>query len=144
MRALIAYLSYSGNTGEVAEKIGSKLTGKGIEADVHRIGIDSPVDAGAYAYIFIGTFTWERGATPDEVKDFVLEVGYKPDNVAVFGTGDTQFGGDDLYCKAAEKLATFYNSRWPALKIEQSPRGSQEELIDQWLEGVLEDVRSYA
>jgi len=73
-----------------------------------------------------------------------LEVGYKPNNIAVFGTGDTQFGGDELYCKAAEKLATFYGSRWEALKIEQSPRGSQEVLINQWLEGVLEDVRSYA
>ena len=144
MRALVAYLSYSGNTEEVAEKISSKLKGEGIDVDVHRIGIDPPVNVAVYQSIFLGTFTWEMGATPDEVKDFVLEVGYKPDNVAVFGTGDTQFGGDGLYCKAAEKLATFYNSRWPALKIEQSPRGSQEELIDQWLEGVLEDVRSYA
>ncbi len=144
MRALIAYLSYSGNTGEVAERIGNNLKQEGFSINMHRIGIDPPVDVAAYAYIFIGTFTWEMGATPDEVKDFVLEVGYKPDNVAVFGTGDTQFGGDELYCKAARKLATFYNSRWPALKIEQSPRGSQEVLINQWLEGVLEDVRSYA
>src|SRR5699024_1712415 len=102
------------------------------------------LNVAVYQSIFLGTFTWEMGATPGEVKDFVLEVGYKLDNVAVFGTGDTQFGGDGLYCKAAEKLATFYNSRWPDLKIEQSPRRSQEELIDQWLEGVLEDVRSYA
>jgi len=144
LRTLIAYLSYSGNTKEVAEKICGKLKEDGFRVDTHRIGIDPPVNVADYQYVFIGTFTWEMGATPDEVKDFVLEVGYKPDNVAVFGTGDTQFGGDELYCKAARKLATFYNSRWPALKIEQSPRGSQEQLIDQWVEGVLEDVRSYA
>lgn len=144
MRALIAYLSYSGNTEEVAEKVGSKLRQEGLATDMHRIGIDPPVNVSAYEYIFVGTFTWEMGATPDEVKDFVLEIGYKPNNVAVFGTGDTQFGGDELYCKAADKLARFYHSKWPTLKIEQSPRGSQEELIDQWMEGVLDDVKSYA
>jgi predicted ribonucleotide reductase-associated flavodoxin len=128
----------------VAERIQELLKQRGFIVDMHRIGIDPPVNAADYDTIFIGTFTWERGATPDEVKDFVLEVGYKPDNVAVFGTGDTQFGGDDLYCKAADKLARFYHSRWHTLKIEQSPRGSQEKLIEQWVKGVLQDVRSYA
>ena len=66
--------------------------------------------------IFIGTFTWDKGATPDEVKDFVLEIGYKPDNIAVFGTGETQFGGDELFCLAAVKLAKFYNSQLGAFK----------------------------
>ena len=78
------------------------------------------------------------------MKDFVLEVGYKPDNVALFGTGDTQFGGDDLFCRAVDKLATFYHSKWDGLKIEQSPRGYQEIRIDQWMEGVLQDVKSFA
>lgn len=81
------------------------------------------------------------GGTPDEVKDFVLEVGYKPNNIAVFGSGDTQFGGDAMFCGAVDKLVKFYESKWDGLKIEQSPRGSQEVLIDNWLEGVLEDVR---
>ncbi|SFD66312.1 ribonucleotide reductase-associated flavodoxin, putative [Lentibacillus persicus] len=144
MRCLIAYLSYSGNTKEAAESVADYLAADGSEVYMHRIGIDAPVDVSRYDLIFIGTFTWDRGATPDEVKDFVLEVGYKPSNVAVFGTGDTQFGGEALYCKAAEKLAHFYKSRWPCLKIEQSPRGSQEQLIQEWLEGVLYDVRSFA
>lgn len=104
----------------------------------HRIGVDVPVDAARYDYIFLGTFTWEEGSTPEEVKDFVLEVGYKPDNVAVFGTGDTQFGGDDLYCLAVAKLAKFYHSKWPGLKVEQSPRGSQERKIENWVEGVID------
>jgi len=118
------------------------LSADGAVTDMHRIGIDPPVDASAYDLIFIGTFTWEMGATPDEVKDFVLEVGYKPANVAVFGTGDTQFGGDELYCLAVDKLVTFYQSRWDGLKIEQSPRGSQEFMVKNWLEGVLHDVKS--
>lgn len=144
MRILIAYLSYSGNTEEVAAYIGDYLNKEGITVECHRIGIDALSDPADYDLVFLGTFTWERGATPDEVKDFVLEVGYKPENMVIFGTGDTQFGGDDLFCKAADKLAHFYGSSYPALKIEQSPRGSQENKIEQWLEGVLNHAKSYA
>ncbi|MEJ8776966.1 flavodoxin [Pseudogracilibacillus sp. ICA-222130] len=141
MRTLIAYLSYSGNTEEIAEHIERKLVCEGIEVDMLSIGIDYVPDLSVYDYIFLGTFTWDMGGTPDEVKDFVLEVGYKPNNVAVFGSGDTQFGGDAMFCGAVDKLVKFYESKWDGLKIEQSPRGSQEVLIDNWLEGVLEDVR---
>ncbi|WP_164667449.1 flavodoxin [Virgibacillus doumboii] len=144
MRSVIAYLSYSGNTKEVAEMIAAHLEVDGMTVDMHCIGIDPPIDTSLYDYLFIGTFTWDMGSTPDEVKDFVLEVGYKPENVAVFGTGDTQFGGDDLFCRAVEKMAVFYKSKWPGLKIEQSPRGSQEELVKNWLEGVLHDVKTLA
>jgi|SRR5690625_98871 len=143
MRVLIAYLSYSGNTEEVAELIDYEMKNKGISADMHRIGIDPPINPEEYNRIFIGTFSWDEGATPDEVKDFVIEVGYKPNNVAVFGTGETQFG-EETYCLAAEKLAKFYNSRWPALKIEQSPRGSQESMVTEWLSNVMEQVHTLA
>ncbi|QHS24149.1 flavodoxin [Virgibacillus sp. MSP4-1] len=144
LRTLVAYLSYSGNTKETAEIIAAYLENAGISVDLHRIGVDLPVDASLYDLIFIGTFTWEMGATPDEVKDFVLEVGYKPEYVAVFGTGDTQFGGDDLFCLAVDKLVKFYQSRWNGLKIEQSPRGSQEKRAITWLKGVLYDVRTFS
>ncbi|SET50412.1 ribonucleotide reductase-associated flavodoxin, putative [Oceanobacillus limi] len=140
MRALVAYLSYSGNTKEAAELIMLQLESAYFHVDMHRIGIDPPIDAKAYDVIFIGTFTWDMGSTPDEVKDFVLEIGYKPDHVALFGTGDTQFGGDDLFCKAVDKLVSFYQSRWEGLKLEQSPRGSQETIIEQWVEGVIQHV----
>lgn len=144
MRTLIAYLSFSGNTEEVAELIATRLKEAEVGVDMHRIGIDAPIDPEDYDYLFIGTFTWDMGRTPDEVKDFILEVGYKPDNIAVFGTGDTQFGGDELFCGAVDKLTAFYHSHWSGLKIEQSPRGSQEKLVDQWVEGVLHDARIYA
>ena len=87
--------------------------------------------------MIIGSFTWDKGATPDEVKDFVADVGYKPANVYVFGTGDTQFGGDALFCNAAVKLARFYESEYAPLKIEQSPRGTQEIDVMNWTEGVI-------
>src|SRR5690625_274045 len=100
MRCLIAYLSYSGNTEEVAELIQEEAERRGAVVDMHEIGIDRVTGSlDVYDTIFVGTFTWDLGRTPEEMKEFVLEVGYKPENVAVFGTGDTQFGGDDLFCK---------------------------------------------
>lgn len=144
MRILIAYATYSGNTKEVADIVYHDLSKEGFQVEMHHIDIDPFIDVSQFDYIFLGTFTWDYGCTPDEVKDFVYRIGYKPDNVAVFGTGDTQFGEDSDYCKAVDKLATFYNSPWSGLKIEQSPRGSQELEVTQWVRGVLEDVYSYA
>lgn len=141
MRTLIAYLSFSGNTEETAELIQRKLLTRGALVDMHRIGIDPPINPSHYDVVFLGTFTWDNGSTPDEVKDFVLEIGYKPDNIAVFGTGDTQF---QYFCGAVDKLTKFYRSKWQGLKIEQSPRGSQEIKIDHWLEGVLQYGRNIA
>lgn len=144
LKALIAYLSYSGNTKEVAEIIEEVLKEKKFQVDMHRIGVNLPINLKMYDLIFIGTFTWAKGALPIEVKDFVWEIGYKPKNIAVFGTGDTQLGGDELFCLAAVKLARFYNSRWEPLKIEQSPRGSQEKIVKKWIEGIVKDVTKLA
>ncbi|WP_042144159.1 flavodoxin [Paucisalibacillus sp. EB02] len=141
LRVAIAYLSYSGNTEETAELIQNKLNFRGVSVEMHRIGIDPPIYPANYDVVFLGTFTWANGSTPDEVKDFVLEIGYKPTNIAVFGTGDTQFG---YFCGAVDKLVNFYGCRWPGLKIEQSPRGSQERLIDIWLKGVMQHDKRIA
>lgn len=143
-KMIICYLSYSGNTEEIAELIEQRLVSYGMEVEMHQIGIDLPVDVSKYDFIFLGTFTWSVGSTPDEIKDFVIEVGYKPENIAIFGSGDTQFGGDELFCRAVDRLVKFYNSKWEGLKIEQSPRGYQEQKIYSWLEGVLEDVTCIA
>lgn len=139
MKALIAYASLSGNTEEVAELIGEEVSKQGFNADMFYIepfGVDPP-KISDYNIIFLGTYTWDLGATPDEVKDFVADVGYKPDNIYVFGTGDTQFGGEDLFCDAARKLSKFYRSKRDPLKIEQSPRGSQEEKVRKWVKEVI-------
>jgi len=134
---LIVYASWSGNTQEVAEMIEETLVAENIAVTTYRIGgggIPNPRDFDAMLF---GSFTWEQGSTPDEVKDFVADVGYKPDNVYVFGTGDTQFGGDALFCHAAVKLARFYASPYEPLKIEQSPRGIQQEKVIEWSKGVI-------
>ncbi|MBR3381188.1 MAG: flavodoxin [Bacillus sp. (in: Bacteria)] len=144
LKAIIPYLSYSGNTKEVAELIEEQLLEHRIEVDMHRIGISPPFHPEEYDVIFLGTFTWDYGRVPEDTKELIWEIGYKPDNIAVFGTGDTQFGGDDLYCAAVDKLTKFYHSKWPGLKIEQSPRGSQEEKVKAWVEGVVQHDKVFA
>ena len=139
---LIVYASWSGNTQEVAEIIEETLVAENIAVTTYRIGggvIPNPRD---FDVMLLGSFTWEQGSTPDEVKDFVADVGYKPDNVYVFGTGDTQFGGDALFCLAAVKLARFYASPYEPLKIEQSPRGVQQEKVIEWSKGVIRNWKN--
>ena len=143
MDSLIVYHSYSGNTEEVAEILGRELESEGVRVDMHDIGNPNQLipNMDDYDLILFGTFTWDYGDTPEEVKDFILDVGYKPKNVEVFGTGDTQFGGDLFFCRAVDKLATFFNSEWEGLKIEQSPRGQQEVKVENWVGKILESKR---
>lgn len=138
-KVLIAYATFSGNTEEVAELVKGELDNHDCEVTMHRIGIGVFPDVKSYDVLMIGSYTWDKGSTPNEVKDFVADVGCKPDNVFIFGTGDTQFGGDDLFCLAVDKLSNFYNARKPGLKIEQSPRGTQEIKVINWAKGVIED-----
>src|SRR5699024_12366934 len=139
MKVLIAYASLSGNTEEVAELIGDEVSKQGFNADMFYIdtyGVEPP-NISDYNIIFLGTYTWDLGATPGEVKDFVADVGYKPDNIYVFGTGDTQFGREDLFCGAPRKLSKIYRSKRDTSKIEQSPRGSPERKIKNWVKDVI-------
>jgi len=140
-KAIVFYLSYSGNTKEVAELIKNELDADGFTASMCEIGWGEIPDLSPYQLIFIGTFTWDYGEVPHEVKDFVADLGYKPSNVYIYGTGDTQFGGDALFCKAADKLARFYHSPVAPLKIEQSPRGSQQRLVSKWVQSILEAMK---
>lgn len=141
MKALICYLSYSGNTEEIAELLKMNLEERGHIVDMYAIGDEMLPELSAYDFLFLGTFTWDAGDLPDELKEFIQQVGYTPKNVYIFGSGDTQFGGDDLFCNAVNKLTRFYACEYEGLKIEQSPRGSQEKIVTKWLEGVLENVK---
>lgn len=139
MRVLIPYVSYSGNTLEVAELLEEKMIFKGYEVDKYEIGMDIGFpNLSEYDLVLLGTFTWAMGSTPNDVKDFVADVGYKPDNIEVFGTGETQFGGDEMFCAAVDKLCHFYGSKLKGLKVEQSPRGYQEHLVTRWFKEVEE------
>src|SRR5699024_12717913 len=96
MRTFIAYLSYSGNTEENAQYVEAKLDHMGIDVDMHEIGLDIIPDPSQYDTVFLGTFTWDYGATPAEVKDFIIDVGYKTESMAIFGSGVTKLGTYEL------------------------------------------------
>lgn len=142
MKAIICYVSYSGNTEEIAELLKAHLVEKSYFVDMHMIGFGPMPDLSIYDKIFFGTCTWDQGSTPEEMKEFAREIGYKPENIYAFGSGDTQFGGDDLFCRAVDKLVKYFNSKYEGLKIEQSPRGSQKKIVTKWLEGVLKNGES--
>jgi len=138
MKALICYISYSGNTHEVAEIIKETLS-YDHKVETYRVGSKKPIpDFNLYDIVFLGTFTWGNGRVPKKMKEFIKDVGYKPDNLVLFGTGDTQFGGDEIFCGACNKLKKFYNVEVEPLKIEQSPRGKQEQKVIKWTEGVID------
>lgn len=134
----IYYSSLSGNTESVVEKMVQVAVSQHVLVSCFKIPIfgllPEIIDADLYV---IGCYTDGPGRVPDEVKDWIEEVGYKPQPVAVFGTGDTQF---PHYCGAVDKLATFYNSPFHPLKIEQKPFGPQLTLIEEWIKGVIKNV----
>lgn len=143
MRSLILYVTYSGNTEEIAEIIEKTAKKKGFEVACYDLFQQTKsFDFATYDVIFLGSFTWDYGEIPDELEDFLHGIELDHEQVAVFGSGDTQFGGDALYCKAVERLVRIFSSKWSGLKIEQSPRGSQEEQVVDWAERVLDDVKT--
>lgn len=140
-KAVVVYVSYSGNTEEIAIHIGKQLKEKGLEVDVFDVTyLSLSIDVTAYDVIFLGAFTWDYGSVPDELEDFLYRTSIEHEHVAIFGSGDTQFGGEPLYCKAVDTLRLRLNSKFPGLKIEQSPRGRQLKRINKWLERVLNHV----
>jgi flavodoxin I len=129
VKSAVLYTTMSGNTREVAEIVAAEA-----KADLVPI-CATPPDLRGYDLLFIGAYTWGQGETPDIVKDFARGLGYKPDHVAVFGTGDTQW---TYYCGAVDRIAKFYESKYPTLKIEQSPRGHQASTVTEWTREVIE------
>lgn len=142
---LIIYTSLSGNTEEVAEHISDTLVANGETVVINRLPYDGiPYDhredyvekVKECDVLWIGTYTWDLGALPEEMYD-LLEVLEEVDltdvKVNVFGTGDTQFGGDLTYCKANDIIELEVKGTTDTnLKIEQSPRGQQEGLVVKW------------
>lgn len=139
-KVLVAYASMSGNTEEVAEIIISELQSKDIKVDAHYIDVMSvteKININEYSSIFLGTYTWDLGYAPDEISNFAEAHFLKEKTIHSFGTGETQFG-EELYCIASDKIAKYYNSPSPVLKVEQSPRGSQETEVRQWVTDIID------
>ena len=121
----------TGNTKMVAELIKKTLWEK---YEYHAL-LATPKDnvsIEGYDLVFLGAYTWGNGELPRKMRAYL---GYilvdnalvKFPHFAIFGTGDTQWGGENLinYCRAVDAMY-FYCSRYAnepiaKLKIEQSP-----------------------
>ncbi|MGY0561234.1 flavodoxin [Luteimonas sp. A277] len=143
MRILIAYTSLSGNTRDVARMVQARCEARGhavtwIETDIQ--GLTTAGDDPRHDLYLLGAWSDNAGRTPPEMKRFIAElveaVG-KPRQLAVFGTGETQWG-EDYYCGAVRRMATFFDTGYPRLEIEQMPHGNRDTLkIERWTDHVL-------
>lgn len=144
MHVFIAYASLSGNTREVARMVAARCS-----AHRHRVTLLDVEDARAAAIaaqphdcLLLGCWTDNAGRTPAGMKAFVGALHEtaalpNPARVAVFGTGETQWGLE-YYCGAAHRLARHFASSHPVLEIEQMPHGKADACaIDQWTDIVL-------
>lgn len=145
MHILLALASLSGNTRDVARMIRARCEQRGlvvdwIEADMQTLA-DAPRPPQDYDLFLLGAWTDNAGRTPAEMKRFISDlfdaVG-KPPHVAVFGTGETQWG-QEYYCGAVHRIAQFFSSPYPRLMIEQMPHGERDALaIQTWTDTVLD------
>lgn len=140
-KVLVAYASMSGNTEEVANLIAEELRKSNMEVEacyIDVVGVTPKINTNKYSSILIGTYTWDLGYAPQEISDFVEKNELKGKKIHSFGTGETQFG-EELFCIASDKVAHYYNSPSPVLKIEQSPRGKQETQVVSWVQNIIEE-----
>lgn len=141
-KVLIAFSSLSGNTQEFAELIKTALE-KDNQVDLQWLehqGFPDVLTVKSYDYVFIGTYTWGKGQVPEIQRDFAYHLMYKPENVIVFGTGESQFGQQN-YCNAAKKLHEYYESKFPLGICEQAPRGYQIDNVLKWAKQINQMIK---
>jgi predicted ribonucleotide reductase-associated flavodoxin len=148
MRILIAFASLSGNTRDLARMVRAHCEARGhavtwIETDIHGLAAAGP-DPRHDLYL-LGSWSDNAGRTPPEMKRFIAEqvdaVG-KPERVAVFGTGETQWG-EAYYCGAVRRMAAFFGSGHPRLEIEQMPHGERDALkVQRWTDHILDSTET--
>ena len=87
----------------------------------------------------IGDPVWRETSgddTPRLVAELVDAVG-RPERLAVFGTGETQWG-EEYYCGAVRRMAAFFDTRYPRLEIEQMPHGERDATkVRRWTDHIL-------
>ena len=146
MRILIAFSSLSGNTRDVARQVRARCEALGHQVSWIEAGVQALAEAGDphHDLYVLGSWTGNAGRTPSEMKALIAElvgaVG-KPPQVAVFGTGETQWG-EEYYCGAVRRIARFFGSEQPRLEIEQMPHGERDvRQIQRWTDHILTHAR---
>lgn len=152
---LVLFTSMSGNTAEMADIIIQTLNLYGKDVVAFRADINGRLQPYDYygmtkqykldevlskaKHLWLGTYTWDDGTEPEEMGIVIdnLSNELRGMDVRVFGSGDTQFGGDLLFCKACDILNVDLEGKREVIKVEQSPRGKQSESIVEWVKGNL-------
>ena len=136
---IVIYHSFSGNTKDLAELISTQLGSIPLYR-INKYTDEVLPNLSQFDKIILGTFTWGQGEIPSEVRKFVKEnqQHFQQKEVYLFGTGDTQFGGDELFCSAVEVLNRIIKSPIEPLKIEQHYQGSQKQLVIDWCNRIKE------
>ena len=143
LRILVVVASLSGNTRELGRRIAEHCRDAGHQ--VHWQEADALDGRPSIAVedadlVLLGSWTDNAGRTAAEMKAWVArlaEDGRHPRRVAVFGTGETQWG-QEYFCGAVHRLARYFHSRQPALEIEQMPHGGHDaRAIAGWTGAVL-------
>lgn len=136
---IVIYHSFSGNTKDLAELISTQLGSIPLYR-INKYTEEVLPNLSQFDKIILGTFTWGQGEIPSEVRKFVKEnqQHFQQKEVYLFGTGDTQFGGDELFCSAVDVLNRIIKSPIKPLKIEQHYQGSQKQLVIDWCNRIKE------
>ncbi len=148
LRILIVVASLSGNTRELGRMIAGHCRAAGHTVYWQEADAADPSQALAADQadlVLLGSWTDNAGRTPSEMKAWIAataEVGPRPVQVAVFGTGETQWG-QEYYCGAVQRLIRYFHSTYPPLRIEQMPHGQRHAAaIAEWTAAVLAHYRS--
>lgn len=151
MKALIVCSSLTGNTKIVADLIQENLEVQ-YECNVHIATPKEKSDISKYDLVLLGSYTWNLGELPIQMKKYLRLIFVERETkvfpqFAVFGTGDTQWGGEDLknYCRAVDALyyycEKYANKPISKLKIEQSPVSKhQKEKIFDFVDSVMKGM----
>jgi len=142
LRILVAFSSLSGNTRDLARQVRIHCEAAGHTVSWIEAGVHALADAGDphHDLYLLGSWTDNAGRTPSEMKALIaalVEAVGKPPRLAVFGTGETQWG-EEYYCGAVRRIAAFFDSPFPPLEIEQMPHGERHaRQIQRWTGDVL-------
>ncbi len=143
LRILIVVASLSGNTRELGRMIAGRCRAAGHAVYWQEADAADPSEALAADQadlVLLGSWTDNAGRTPSEMKAWIAataERGQRPAQMAVFGTGETQWG-QEYYCGAVQRLIRYFNSTYPPLRIEQMPHGERHAAaIAEWTAAVL-------
>ncbi|KAF1016830.1 MAG: Flavodoxin [Stenotrophomonas maltophilia] len=150
LEVLVVVASLSGNTRELGRMIAARCRQAGHRVHWHEaddLRQPPPLATADADLVLLGSWTDNGGRTPSEMKAWVAqqaEAGATLPHVAVFGTGETQWGLE-YYCGAVHRLGRYFCSAYPPLQIEQMPHGQRHaDLITAWTDEVLALHRSTA